>query len=285
MRYENGERRTSDNTGRQPHTASTANRVRATADSAAATAVRGGGGSVCGGGRGLDTGQPQQSANAMTAVRSCFAAAAVLSFVATSGRHHLNAAAAAATDTTAQVLFSTCCASPDDGEAACRTGNRTFHRVETIGGEPCANWPSAEVIPVRKCCAPEWTYDPEIRFCRPPAAGTDGDAVAPAFRRLLQLDRLARPAGTAVVGYNYEPPKCGAADVLVDVAADELELLLRDGPPPSYCFDLPWSADSGHQQHGRLVARTCRPRDQYCSGGRYTCANKCCRGDRMIGGK
>lgn len=307
-----------------------------------------------GGGHGLDAGQPrppvtpQQFANAMTAVRSCFAAA-VLLLVITCGPYHSDAAfadtttanattaaianattanttianattanatttttATATTDTanaitanainanattvkattvkaTTEVLFSACCVGPYDGNATCRIGNRTFHRVETIGGGSCANWSAADAASVRKCCAPEWTYDPEIRFCRPPAAaGPHGDAADSAFRRML-LQRLYRLAPddngtTTVVGYDYEPPKCGATEVLVDLAADEVELLPRDGwPPPGYCFDLPWSANDGRQQ--RLVARTCRARDQYCNGGGYTCANKCCRGDRMIGEK
>uniref|UniRef100_A0A2S2Q9I7 G-protein coupled receptor n=1 Tax=Sipha flava TaxID=143950 RepID=A0A2S2Q9I7_9HEMI len=219
----------------------------------------------------------------MTAVRSCFAAA-VLSLVITYGPYH---SGADDTVTATKVLFSACCTSPNDGKAACRIGNRTFHRIETIGDGSCANWSTAEVVPVSKCCAPEWTYDPDIRFCRPPAAAGGDETVPLAFRRLLQrLYRLAPDDNgtTTTVGYDYDSPKCGATEVLVDLTADEVELLPRDGwPPPDHCFDLSWSADGGGQQ--RLVARTCRPRDQYCSGGGYTCANKCCRGDRMIGGK
>ncbi|XP_025192466.1 uncharacterized protein LOC112592578 [Melanaphis sacchari] len=100
------------------------------------------------------------------------------------------------------------------------------------------------------------------------------------MRRLRDGFRAA--ADAAAVGYDYEPPRCGAAHVLVDVPAGEVAGLMGEADrsaagmlPPGYCFDLTPSEE--------LVARTCRPRDQYCDrGGRYTCVNKCCKGDRMI---
>lgn len=204
----------------------------------------------------------------MNTVRSCFAAAAaVLLLVVAIGWSAADAAV--------------CCNSSSVAGgggvavASCRNENRTFHTVETIGDGTCDD--NRTAVPVRKCCPPDRPYDPEVRFCGP--AGADGDEYQ---RRMMQRLRDGFPAAAAavMVGYNYEPPKCDTAHVLVDLSVLEVRGLMEAANPspvelpPGYCFDLTPSDE--------LVARTCRPRDQYCGRGRYTCVNKCCKGDRMI---
>ncbi|XP_026821272.1 probable G-protein coupled receptor Mth-like 3 [Rhopalosiphum maidis] len=200
----------------------------------------------------------------MYTVRSCFAAVPLLLVVAIGCWSAADAAV--------------CCDSSSvagGGVASCRNGNRTFYAIETIDGGTCDD--NRTAVPVRKCCPPGRPYDPEMRFCGP--AGADGDEYRQRMMRRLR-DGFRAAADAAVVGYDYEPPKCDAAHVLVDVPAGGVSGLMgaadasADGLPPGYCFDLTPSEE--------LVARTCRPRDQYCDRGRYTCVNKCCKGDRMI---
>ncbi|XP_060856632.1 probable G-protein coupled receptor Mth-like 3 [Metopolophium dirhodum] len=160
------------------------------------------------------------------------------------------------------------------GVASCQNENRTFHLVEAIDSGTCDD--NRTAVPVRKCCPPGQSYDPEVRFCGP--AGADGDEY---LRRMMQRLRngFRAMADAVMVGYNYEQPLCDPAYVLADVPAVEVRGLMEADPsavelPPGYCFDLTPSDE--------LVARTCRPRDQYCGRGRYTCVNKCCKRDRMI---
>lgn len=220
----------------------------------------------------------QQCADAMNTVRSCIAAAYVL-LIAFGSRATFTAVAA------------TECCKPNSGGgggvtaagSTCRNGNRTFQAIETYGGGPCDD--NVDAVPVRKCCPANQTYDPEVRFCRPAtavAAGPD-ETVDAAFRRLLLFEGRPFPP-PAMVGYDFEPPKCASGYMLTDVPADDVRRLLdnvtetgRQPFPADHCFDLT------SQWPPKLVARTCRPRDQYCRGN-YTCANKCCRGDRMIVG-
>lgn len=228
----------------------------------------------------VDAATQPQCANTMNAVRSCLTAVAavvvVLLLVAAIGSRAIVSAAV-------------CCTASGLGDV-CLNGNRTFHAIETIGDGPCDD--NVTAVPIRKCCPPDRTYDTESRFCRP--ADANASAVASAFRRLLDLDRPQQI--TTTVGYDYEPPKCVSGDVLVDVPADEVRQLLLISPDNetdadrtprvgflsrSYCFDV---TASGDRLLPRLVARTCRPRRQHCRE-RYTCVNKCCKGDRMIVGR
>ncbi|CAH1731186.1 unnamed protein product [Aphis gossypii] len=195
----------------------------------------------------------------MYTVRSCFAAVVPL----------LAAAAVGWSPSAADAAV--CC---DGGAAAsCRNGNRTFHAVEAIGVATCGD--NRTAVPVRKCCPPGRPYDPEARFCGGPADGVE-------YRQRMARRLLDGFRSAMVVGYDYEPPKCDAAHVLVDVSAAEVSGLMGGGADPSavdlpsgYCFDVTPSDE--------LVARTCRPRDQYCRyRGRYACVNRCCKGDRMI---
>jgi len=157
--------------------------------------------------------------------------------------------------------------------ASCQNENRTFHTVEAIGGGTCDD--NRTALPVRKCCPPGQPYDPEVRFCGP--AGVDDDEY---LRRMMQRlrDGFRVVADAVIVGYDYEQPKCDATQVLVDVPAVEVRGLMETGPsaivlPPGYCFDITPSDE--------LVARTCRPRDQYCGREGYTCVNKCCNRDQV----
>lgn len=202
----------------------------------------------------------------MNAVRSCLAATGTLLVVAIGW---------SAADAAVCCNSSSVAGGGGVAVASCHNGNRTFHTVEAIGGGTCDDNQTA--MPVRKCCPPNRPYDPKVRFCG--LAEADGDEYQ---RRTMQRLRDGFPAVSDVtmVGYNYEAPKCDTANVLVDVSAVEVRGLMEMADPsaaelpPGYCFDLTPSNE--------LVARTCRPRDQYCGRGRYTCVNKCCKGDRMI---
>lgn len=170
----------------------------------------------------------------------------------------------------------------------CTYGNRTYHTVEAVGG-PCDR--AAALSHVRKCCPPGRTYDAGARLCRP--AGPDAVTAAASRRRLLLLLLPQPPEPTAPVdvAYDYGPPACGArdvlVDVLVDVPADDVRLLLsrrRPAADDDYCLDFAADFTAGHEPG--LVARACRPRDQYCRrDGRYTCVNKCCKDGKAIVGK
>lgn len=211
----------------------------------------------------------------MKTVRSSFAAAAaVLGLLVFIGGFCRSAVGVV----TATATVVECCDNSSDGGRPCRNGNRTFQAIEAIGGGRCDE--NAAATPVRKCCPPDQAYDPLVRFCR-----TTADTDRHTFRRLLLLDRLL-PDTRITVGYDYDPPKCNGNDVLVDVPADEVRQLLNatelvDSPVPGgYCFDSMTVVNAS----AALVARACRPRERYCRG-RYTCVNKCCKGDRMIVGK
>ncbi|CAI6355806.1 unnamed protein product [Macrosiphum euphorbiae] len=156
----------------------------------------------------------------------------------------------------------------------CQNENRTFHTVEAIGGGTCDDHRTA--VTVRKCCPPGRPYDPEVRFCGP--SGADGGEN---LRRMNQRlwGRFRVAADSMMVGYYFMPPTCNDTQVLVDVPAVEVSRLMEVEPsavelPPDYCFDLTPSDE--------LVARTCRPRDQYCGKGNYTCVNKCCMADHIM---
>ncbi|XP_003242344.1 uncharacterized protein LOC100574667 isoform X1 [Acyrthosiphon pisum] len=132
--------------------------------------------------------------------------------------------------------------------ASCQNKNRTFHTVEAIGGGTCDNDQTA--VLVTKCCPPGQSYDPKVQFCRP--------AVVDSYVHLQRMMQRVRDEslaldGKVMVGYNYEQPLCEAADVLVDVSAMKVSMLMennfQDHQLPGYCFDLTPSDD--------LVARTC----------------------------
>lgn len=206
----------------------------------------------------------------MNTVRSCIASVLLIVF----GSRATSAAAA-----------TECCTYVSGGGGGgnnntCKIGNQTFQAIEMIGGGPCVN--NVTAVTIRKCCASNRTYDTESRACSPTlaATGRDDKTVAAAFRRLLLTDRLFPPS--TVVGYNFESPMCANGYLLIDVQAEDVRQLLYNATtadqhslPEDYCFDL--TSPSSPE----LVARTCRPRDQYCHG-HYTCANKCCRGDKII---
>lgn len=215
-----------------------------------------------------------QCANAMNTVRSCIASVLLIALGC-----RVTSTAATATE---------CCTSVSDGGGGgnnntCKIGNQTFQAIEMIGGGPCVD--NATTVTVRKCCASNRTYDTGSRVCGPAVTATGRDdnyTVAAAFRRLLLADRLPFPSPT-MFGYNFEAPKCANGQLLIDVVrAEDVRQLLynvtttdRRSLPEDCCFDLTSPSSS------ELVARTCRPRDQYCHGGN-TCANKCCKGDKMI---
>lgn len=208
----------------------------------------------------------------MNTVRSCIASVLLIVF----GSRATSAAAA-----------TECCTSVSGGGGGgnhntCKIGNQTFQAIEMIGGGPCVN--NVTVLAVRKCCPSNQTYDAESRICSAAVAATGRDdetvVVAAAFRQLVLADRPLPPS--TVVGYNFESPKCANGYLLIDVQAEDVRQLLHNATaadqhslPEDYCFDLTSPASP------ELVARTCRPRDQYCHGD-YTCANKCCKGDKMI---
>jgi len=135
--------------------------------------------------------------------------------------------------------------------------------VVAIGGRVVSSMDN--IVPARKCCAMDRIYDPEVRFCsRPAGYGSKFE------RRMLKV----KVAANTVLDISYNGRlHCNATEVLVDVPAVEVRGLMEVHPSPielspNYCFDLTPSKE--------LVARTCRPRDQYCGRGNYTCANKCC---------
>eukprot|EP00102_Acyrthosiphon_pisum_P011401 XP_008180115.1 PREDICTED: uncharacterized protein LOC103308473 isoform X2 [Acyrthosiphon pisum] len=199
----------------------------------------------------------------MNTVRSCFAATVAFLVVAI-GWWPTNAVI--------------CCNSSlvanggEDIVKTCRNKNRTFHMIETINGTCDGN---QTAFPVWKCCPPGQQYDPEVRFCGP--AGADDDDYR---RRMIQRlwDGFQEASDAVMVGYDYEQPKCNATQLLVDVPAVEVRGLMEAQSsaiefPPDYCIDLTPSDE--------MVARTCRPRDQYCGRDGYTCVKKCCKRNQM----
>ncbi|XP_016658561.1 G-protein coupled receptor Mth [Acyrthosiphon pisum] len=140
--------------------------------------------------------------------------------------------------------------------------------VVAIGGRVASSMDN--IVPGRKCCPVDRLYDPEARFCK--LSGTDVDE----YRQRLvnQLDHGFRVEANVSFNMTYYPLSyCNTTEVLVDVPAEEVRGLMEAHPSPielsrDYCFDLTPSDE--------LVARTCRPRDQYCDRGNYTCVNKCC---------
>jgi len=155
----------------------------------------------------------------------------------------------------------------------CQNENRMYHMVEAFDSGTCDD--NRTALPVRKCCPPSQPYDPEVRFCG--LAGADDDEY---LRRMMQRlrDRFRVVADAVMIGYDYEQPKCNATQVLVDVLAVEVRELMEADPsaielPSDYCFDMTPTDE--------LVARTCRPRDQYCGRDGYTCVKKCCKHDQM----
>lgn len=209
----------------------------------------------------------------MNTVRSCSAASVLLLSVIFGSR--LTISVAGDTDAIAR----TCCSTPGSGRPVCRYQNRTFHTIEIIGDEPCPeqNDTSANARQlIRKCCPPDWVYEPGTRTCRP-AFGDGSDSVRQ-FRRLITTTPPPLPPDrilAVVIGYYRGSPMCQDGDVLVD----EPMAAGRPLPDDYGCFDMTPLLGQ------RLVTRTCRPRGVYCGGsiGPYMCVNKCCRGDRMIG--
>ncbi|XP_001947610.2 probable G-protein coupled receptor Mth-like 3 isoform X1 [Acyrthosiphon pisum] len=121
-----------------------------------------------------------------------------------------------------------------------------------------------------KCCPWDRLYDPEMRFCRP--HGTDVEVYLQRFTNRLRHG-FRVPHNDLLDMTYYLPPYCNDTDVLVDVPAVEVRGLMEAHPsptefPPDHCFDLTPSNE--------LVARGCRPHDQYCGRANYTCVNKCC---------
>ncbi|CAI6349133.1 unnamed protein product [Macrosiphum euphorbiae] len=125
------------------------------------------------------------------------------------------------------------------------------------------------IVWAMKSCPVDRMYDPEGRFCRPAGTGVDEYE-----QRLMNRLRSGfRMAANVRLKSIYEwPPYCFSTDVLVDVPAEEVRGLMEAHQsqillPMDYWFDLTPSDE--------LVAQTCRPRDQYCGRGNYTCVNKC----------
>ncbi|XP_016662688.1 G-protein coupled receptor Mth-like isoform X2 [Acyrthosiphon pisum] len=146
--------------------------------------------------------------------------------------------------------------------------------VVTIGGRgvSCEDY----IVLGRKCCPSDRLYDPEMRFCRP--HGTD--VVEYEERFINRLRYGFRIADNDLLNMTYYPPPyCNAMEVLVDMPAVEVRGLMEANPssvelPPDHCFDLTPSDE--------LVARGCRPHDQYCGRANYTCVNKCCGVGRIF---
>ncbi|XP_060869452.1 probable G-protein coupled receptor Mth-like 6 isoform X2 [Metopolophium dirhodum] len=145
---------------------------------------------------------------------------------------------------------------------SCFTATVAF-LVVAIGGKVASSMDN--VVPARKCCAMDQIYDQKSRFCSRPTG--HGSKFEPS--RL----NVTVAANTVLDMFYDERLHCNATEVLVDVPAVEVRGLMEahTSPielPPGYCFDLTPSDE--------LVARTCRPRDQYCGRGNYTCVKKCC---------
>lgn len=214
----------------------------------------------------------------MNTVRSCLVASALALLFAVAG-YSLSDFPTNATD------VRVCCSSPggddDDDHPICQYGNRTFRTVEIIGGGPCPEPNSTDaddLQPVRKCCPSDHAYDPGTRSCRP-AEHVDTE-LRGLITELLSSDRIP---GT-VVGVGYEhglSQTCPDGHVLVDelVAAGRPLAGHRLLSPNGHnCFDVtPPPAR-------KLVNRMCQPLVQHCGkgNGRYTCVNKCCRGNKII---
>ncbi|XP_060869450.1 G-protein coupled receptor Mth-like [Metopolophium dirhodum] len=145
---------------------------------------------------------------------------------------------------------------------SCFTATVAF-LVVAIGGRVASSMDN--IVPARKCCEMDRIYDPEVRFCsRPTGQGSK-------FERSRLNVKVA--ANTVLDMFYDKRLHCNATEVLVDVHAVEVRGLMEahTSPielPPNYCFDLTPSDE--------LVARTCRPRGQYCGRDDYTCVNKCC---------
>lgn len=215
----------------------------------------------------------------MNTVRSCNAVSAMLLLFTVAGSNII-VFAAVAKDTTNIVRV--CC--PGVSDSVCRYANRTFHTVGIIGGSGDEKCPvpygfgtDAPQL-IRKCCPPDRAYDPETRYCRVADDGSDSatDFQELMMTMLLPQDRTRDKA--TVFGLVYGPPTCHDGDVLIDVVSEPTTVgsLLTDD---FNCLDVT------PQPTRQLVTRKCRPNVQYCGegGGRYTCANKCCKGYRMIG--
>jgi len=92
------------------------------------------------------------------------------------------------------------------------------------------------------------------------------------FMEKMQQDKFLTLT-EELVGYKYETPMCNVGQVLVDLYHNEIHSLKNEvnlGLPLDYCLDLTTSDE--------LVARACRPLEQYCSqnNNNYTCVKKCC---------
>ncbi|CAI6351369.1 unnamed protein product [Macrosiphum euphorbiae] len=138
--------------------------------------------------------------------------------------------------------------------------------VVAIGGRVASSMNNT--VRVRKCCPVDHMYDPDVHFCRPAEEVSEQWLM----NRLRSRFRVAADE-TLEISYDGES-FCHKKEVLVDVPTEEVRGLMEAHPStielPSvfYCIDLSLMS--------KLVARTCRPRDQYCGRGNYTCVRKCC---------
>ncbi|CAI6343845.1 unnamed protein product [Macrosiphum euphorbiae] len=148
--------------------------------------------------------------------------------------------------------------------------------VVAIGGRVASS--TNNTVEVRKCCPVGRMYDPEARFCRP--VGMDVDEYQERLMNRLRRGFRVAADETLEMFHYSQLYWTDEEDVLVDVPAEEMPGLMEANRSlielsSGYCFDLTPSDE--------LVARTCRPRDQYCGRGKYTCVNKCCdNGDIMV---
>ncbi|CAI6344034.1 unnamed protein product [Macrosiphum euphorbiae] len=148
--------------------------------------------------------------------------------------------------------------------------------VVAIGGRVTSSMNNT--VRVRKCCPVDRMYDPEARFCR--LVGTDVDEYEQRLMNRLRRGFRVEAYETLKIYHDVQLYCIDGEEVLIDVPAEEMPGLMEAHPSPivlpsGYCFDLTPS--------DKLVARTCRPRIQYCGRGKYTCVNKCCdNGDIMV---
>ncbi|CAI6350875.1 unnamed protein product [Macrosiphum euphorbiae] len=141
--------------------------------------------------------------------------------------------------------------------------------VVAIGGRVASSMNNT--VEVRKCCPVGRMYDPEGRFCR--LVGTDVDEYEQRLMNRLRRGFRVAADETLEMSYDFQLYCFNRGKVLVDVPAEEMPGLMKAQSSPimlprEYCFDLTPSDE--------LVAWTCRPRDQYCGRGNYTCVGKCC---------
>ncbi|VVC43990.1 Methuselah ectodomain, domain 2,GPCR, family 2-like,GPCR, family 2, secretin-like [Cinara cedri] len=222
----------------------------------------------------------------MNAVRSCFAESALLLLFTVVGPNSIVFATVETAAKSSAVVRLTCCSTPGDvgGNPACQYENQTFHRIEIIGGSGFESCPKpygsgADALQlVQKCCPPDQNYDPETLSCQAVENGQEStnDFQWLMLKMLLLPDRIRDTV--TVLGYKYGPTMCQDGEVLIDVVnkSTAIEPLLSED---LNCFDV--TPPPGLQ----LVARKCRPKVPYCDekSGRYTCVNKCCRGNKIIG--